>query len=223
MTPSAQWFLRLPTSGTDVTYHEDPGKTRPGSAQAYGQAAPGSPPVHLPAPDQSWVFHHLPAELCLRPPGQAGEHCEGHVLHLCFSIPSGLLYWVTSWRRCWWTPPLCPGLWITSLADHSMCTCGTVCQMQWSATPEPRKGLSSLFFSSPFTPQTSATKQSLSILRRSLMTLLSLDVSARVRRLSTGLWWITLSHGVSWTTCSSTQQKPKSWWWIWGFAILRYN
>ena len=38
----------------------------------------------------------------------------------------------------------------------------------------------------------------------------------RVRRLSTGLWWITLSHGVSWTTCSSTQQRPKSLWWIWG-------
>ena len=22
--------------------------------------------------------------------------------------------------------------------------------------------------------------------------------------------------GVSWTTCSSTQKRPKSWWWIWG-------
>ena len=30
------------------------------------------------------------------------------------------------------------------------------------------------------------------------------------------MWWMTLSHVVSWTTCSSTQQRPKSWWWIWG-------
>ena len=109
-----------------------------------------------------------------------------------------------------------PGLWITSLADHSMCTCGTVCQMQWSATLGPHKGLSSLLSSSPFTPQTSATRQSLAIFRSFLMTLLLLDVSAKVRRLDTGLWWTTLSHGVSWTTCSWTQQRPKSWWWIWG-------
>ena len=33
---AAQWFLRLPTGGTDVTYQEDPGETRPGAAQAYG-------------------------------------------------------------------------------------------------------------------------------------------------------------------------------------------
>ena len=33
---TAQWFLRLPTGGTDVTYQEDPGETRPGAAQAYG-------------------------------------------------------------------------------------------------------------------------------------------------------------------------------------------
>ena len=69
-------------------------------------------------------------------------------------------------------PPLCPGLWITSLADHSLCACGTVCQMQWSATPGPHKGLSSLLSSSPFTPLTSATRQSLAIFRSFLMTLL---------------------------------------------------
>ena len=34
---AAQWFLRLPTGGTDISYHEEPGETRPGSAQAYGQ------------------------------------------------------------------------------------------------------------------------------------------------------------------------------------------
>ena len=27
-------------------------------------------------------------------------------------------------------PPLCPRLWIISLADHSTCACSTVCQMQ---------------------------------------------------------------------------------------------
>ena len=51
--PTAQWFLGLPTSGTDVTYHEDPGETRPGAAQAYVQATPGSPPDHLPAPEST--------------------------------------------------------------------------------------------------------------------------------------------------------------------------
>ncbi|XP_049889993.1 uncharacterized protein LOC126383507 [Epinephelus moara] len=50
---AAQRSLGLPTGGTDVTYHEDPGETRPGAAQAYGQAAPGSPPGRLPAPDWS--------------------------------------------------------------------------------------------------------------------------------------------------------------------------
>ena len=55
---------------------------------------------------------------------------------------------------------MCPGLWITSLADHSTCACGTVCQMQWSATPGPHKGLSPLLSSSPFAPVTSATRQS---------------------------------------------------------------
>ena len=50
---TAQWFLGLLTGGTDVTYHDDPGEARLGAAQAYGQAAPGSPPVRLPAPDWS--------------------------------------------------------------------------------------------------------------------------------------------------------------------------
>ena len=45
--------LTLPTGSTDVKYHEDPGETRPGSTQVYGQAAPGSPQVRLPAPDWS--------------------------------------------------------------------------------------------------------------------------------------------------------------------------
>ena len=55
---------------------------------------------------------------------------------------------------------MCPGLWITSLADHSTCACGTVCRIRWSAIPGPLKGLSFLLSSSPFTPQTSATRQS---------------------------------------------------------------
>ena len=78
--------LGLPTGGTYVLYHEDPGETHPGSAQVYGQATPGSPLVRLPATDGSWGCHHLPAEPCLHPPGQTGEHCEGHVLWLlqCF-------------------------------------------------------------------------------------------------------------------------------------------
>ena len=46
------------------------------------------------------------------------------------------------------------------MADHSACACGTVCQMQWSATPGPHKGLSPLLSSSPFAPVTSATRQS---------------------------------------------------------------
>ena len=75
-----------------------------------------------------------------------------------------------------------------------MCACGTVCQMQWSATPGPHKGLSSLLASSPFTPQTSATRESLAFFRSFLMTLRPLDVSARVRRLSTELWWTSLGH-----------------------------
>ena len=50
---AAQWFLRLPTGGTEVTCHEDPGETRPGSAQTYSQATPGSPRVCLPAPEWS--------------------------------------------------------------------------------------------------------------------------------------------------------------------------
>ena len=45
---AVQWFLGLPTGGADITYHEDSG-----SAHAYGQAAPGSPPIHLPAPHWS--------------------------------------------------------------------------------------------------------------------------------------------------------------------------
>ena len=50
---AAQQSLELLTGGTDISYHEDPGETCPGAAQAYGQAAPGSPPVRLPAPDWS--------------------------------------------------------------------------------------------------------------------------------------------------------------------------
>ena len=53
MEAAAQWFLRLPTGGTEVTCHEDPGETRPGSAQTYSQATPGSPRVCLPAPEWS--------------------------------------------------------------------------------------------------------------------------------------------------------------------------
>ena len=53
----------------------------------------------------------------------------------------------------------------------------------WDAggTPPPH-----LLSSSPFTPQTSATRQSLAIFRNFMMTLLSLDVSASVRRPNTG-------------------------------------
>ena len=77
---AAQWFLRLPTSGTEVTYHEDPGETHPGAAQAYGQTAPGSPPVHyqprIGVEDAiiyllNCVYTHL---------DKPGEHCEGQVL-----------------------------------------------------------------------------------------------------------------------------------------------
>ena len=77
---AAQWFLGLLTGRTDVTYREDPGETHPGAAQAYGQATPGSPADQLPAPEWSQGCHHLPAEQCLCPPGQAREHCEGHIL-----------------------------------------------------------------------------------------------------------------------------------------------
>ena len=45
---TAQRFLRVSTSGTGVTCHEDPGEMS-WRAQAYGQAAPGSPPICLPA------------------------------------------------------------------------------------------------------------------------------------------------------------------------------
>ena len=34
---AAQQCLGLPTGGTDVSYHEDPGEPRPGAAQAYGR------------------------------------------------------------------------------------------------------------------------------------------------------------------------------------------
>ena len=38
---AAQRSLGLPTGGTYISYHEDPGETHPGAAQAYGQSAPG--------------------------------------------------------------------------------------------------------------------------------------------------------------------------------------
>ena len=139
----------------------------PGAAQAYGQAPPGSPSVCLPALDWSWGCRHLPAEPWVSTPTWTRRGAlwgSRSLTSPVLSIPSGLLYWVTSWQRCWWISPFCPGLWITSLADQNTCVCGTVCQMQRSATDAgPHKRLSSLLSSSPFTPQTSVNRQSLAI------------------------------------------------------------
>ena len=118
------------------------------------------------------------------------------------STASGLLYLLTSWWRCWWILPLCPGLWTTSLADLRHCVSD-------SGQQQPTKDCPLSF---PLHPLHHGHQLPDRVLPSSEV----FWWLCRVRRPSSGLWWTTLSHGVNWTPCSSTQQKPKSWWWTWG-------
>ena len=72
----------LQTGGPDIPHHEDPGEACTGAAKTLHW----STTVRLPAPPGSWGRHHLPAEQSLHSSGQAGEHCESHVVWLlqCF-------------------------------------------------------------------------------------------------------------------------------------------
>lgn len=89
-------------------------------------------------------------------------------------IPPGHLFWVRSWQLCRQMPPLCFGLWVIGLADHSMGICSTVSDKSISITGSLQRTV--LSFLPSFLPpnplsQTSAIIQSCVL--TSLVTLVS--------------------------------------------------
>lgn len=100
--------------------------------------------IHINVPNRSKVPFHLASpnwemrisSFTCRTMFTLSWISRGARLELCFwllYIPYGLLYLVRSWQRCRSMLHSCPGLFTTSLAEHSMWAWHLVCQEEWSA------------------------------------------------------------------------------------------